>query len=184
MKVFFLGRFQPLHKGHHKVIEKNKDKYDSFKILVGSAEKSDTEENPLNFKERQEIISNCFPDLELIALKDEDDPENGNDNWRDKIIEKYDPDLIISGNPLVNEIFEETDVDVKKPDFYDKNVYSGTEIRRRIRSGEAWTYLIPKCAKSGIKKHIDVIKDSGIQYEYEPGWKKENSFYGTEDSNI
>jgi len=186
MKAGFLGRFQPLHLGHTEVIEDYRERFDDFTVLIGSPEKSRTERNPLTFEERKEIIKACFPELEVLPIEDTDEsPEDT--EWEDDVNQKWAEkfeeegfDLIISGNKLVRDIISNhTDIEVERPEMYSKNIYSGTEVRRRVNSGEEWRYLTPKCSHEKLEGLLGKIKKSGTQYNFEPGWKKENSFHGT-----
>lgn len=180
MKAAFLGRFQPFHQGHYNVIEEYREKYD-LTIVVGSAGESRTEENPLSFEERKEIIESCVPDIEIIGLEDEEKDEDGNKRWIEKL-DEHGFDLVISRNDLVVRLVEEySRAEIETQKLHDPNVYSGTEVRRRIKSGEEWRYLVPECAKEKVAEYLDTIKESGIKYDFEPGWKRENAFYGTDE---
>ena len=186
MKAGFLGRFQPLHLGHKEVIHNYRERFSEFHILIGSAEKSRTERNPLTFEERKKLIKNCFPDVEVLPIEDTDESPEDTD-WNDEVnkkwAEKFDKkgfDLIISGNELVRDIISNhTNIDVEKPEMYNQKIYSGTEVRRRIKSGEEWRYLTPKCSHESLESQLDNIKKSGTQYEFEPGWRRKNSFHST-----
>lgn len=181
MKVGFLGRFQPFHRGHKQVVEEYRDRFDEFKILVGSADKQREGKNPLSFDERREVIHECFPDIKVISLEDTEKTEEGNKEWAAKLEEK-DIDAVISQNELVQRLVKEhTSLELLEQELYDPEIYSGTETRRRIRSGEEWRYLVPDCATKRIEQLIEVIRKSGIQYEFKPGWKKENAYHGTAD---
>lgn len=182
-KALFLGRFQPFHEGHHNVVERYREDFDEFSVVIGSAGKEDEDDNPLSFEERKEIIHECFPDLEVKALKDEEKTEEGNKLWVSKL-EEIGADKVISGNSLVQRLVKQhTDMDVMTPELHDPEIYSGTEIRRRIRSGEEWRYLIPKCSQDRIEEYEDKIRDAGIDYDFEPGWKRENAYHGTADNS-
>ena len=50
-----LGRFQMLHKGHISLIDEASKLSDKVVVLVGSADKSNTIDNPFSFEERKEI---------------------------------------------------------------------------------------------------------------------------------
>jgi nicotinamide-nucleotide adenylyltransferase len=179
MKVGFLGRFQPLHKGHHKVIEDHRDEYGEFKVIIGSSGEERTEDNPLSFEERKDLIQTCFPDIEVIGVEDETKDEEGNRKWIQKI-EDTGIDAVISQNDLVQMLVGEyTDLKLIEQEMHDKGIYSGTETRRRIRSGEEWRYLVPKCCTEKIADLVDDIKESGTQYDFEPGWKRENAYHDT-----
>lgn len=176
----FLGRFQPFHHGHYSVIEAYRDDYDLV-IVIGSAGESRTEENPLSFEERKALIQECFPEIEVIGLEDEEKDEEGNRQWIEKL-DDHGFDVIISRNKLVQRLVKEySDAEIEEQELHDPNVYSGTEVRRRIKSGEEWRYLVPECAKEAVAEHLETIKESGIKYDFEPGWNRENSFYGTDE---
>lgn len=181
MKAAFIGRFQPLHEGHHRVIEKYREEYDDFLVVVGSASKKREKDNPLSFEERKSMIDTCF-DLEVMPLEDQGTSEEGNRGWTNKLEKETNAEVIISGNERVQRLVEEySSMELIEQELYDPEIYSGTEVRRRIRSGEEWRYLIPGCAKEEIEQKMDVIKESGIQYDFKPGWKKENAYHGTAD---
>ncbi|MEF8880630.1 MAG: adenylyltransferase/cytidyltransferase family protein [Candidatus Nanohaloarchaea archaeon] len=186
MKAGFLGRFQPLHLGHREVIEEFEKEFDDFSVLIGSPEKSRTERNPLTFEERKSLIKACFPDIDVLPVEDTDEsPEDT--EWEDDVnklwagkFEEEGFEIIISGNELVREIIENhTSIQVRRPEMHNESIYSGTEVRRRINSGEEWRYLTPKCSHEKLENFLERIKKSGTQYEFEPGWKKENSFHST-----
>lgn len=180
MRAAFLGRFQPLHEGHHNVIESYREEHDDFVVVVGSSDKERERDNPLSFEERKEIIQNCFPDLEVIGLEDKSKDDEGNRKWVQKLQEITGADMMISQNDLVKRLVQEhTDMVLEEQELHGGDMYSGTEIRRRIRSGEEWRYLVPDCASEIIDQHLDEIKGSGIKYEFEPGWKRENAYHDT-----
>lgn len=169
--------------GHHNVIEDYMDEYE-LEIVIGSSEKSRTGENPLNAEERRRLIEACFPEADIVLLEDEEQDDEGHRRWIRKLEEKIDAEILITQNELVVELAEEhTDLKVVKQEMRDEDIYSGTEVRRRIRSGEEWRYLVPKCAKPIIEEFEEVIKDSGVQYSFEPGWKRKNAYHGTADDS-
>lgn len=179
MKAAYLGRFQPLHLGHRKVIEDYGDRFEKFTLVIGSSEKARTQENPLKAEEREEIIRECYPDIEIIRKKDHE----SNEKWSREFEAKIDADVVLTQNELVKRLIQEhTDMEIKEQELYDPEIYSGTEIRRRIRSEEEWRYLVPECARGKIEELEQKIRKSGVQYEFEPGWKKENAFHGTADN--
>lgn len=57
----FLGRFQPFHIGHYSIVEKILTEYKRLMLVIGSAEKSGTDENPWTLQEREEIIRASIP---------------------------------------------------------------------------------------------------------------------------
>lgn len=176
-KAVFIGRFQPFHLGHQNVIEQYSDEY-RLEIVIGSAERSRTEKNPLKAEERKKIIQECHPETDISRKEDHESDRK----WIKDLEEMTEADTVISQNSLVKKLVDKhTEMEVEEQQLYDEDIYSGTEIRRRIRSGEEWRYLVPDCAVQRIDDLEDVIKASGTQYEFEPGWKKENAFHGTNE---
>ncbi len=67
--AIFLWRFQPFHIGHYSIVEKILTEYKRLMLVIGSAEKSGTDENPWTLQEREEIIRASIP-LELQERMD------------------------------------------------------------------------------------------------------------------
>lgn len=179
MKAVFIGRFQPFHRGHRKVVEKYSEQSDDFCIAIGSAGEQETEDNPLSFEERRSIIQACYPDLEIVGIDDTERTDEGDGEWLEEVRNRTNADTVISGNKIVQRIVEASEMDLERPELHDPEIYSGTAIRRRIKSGEEWRYLVPKCAEETIADLLDRIKDSGINYDFEPGWERKNAFHDT-----
>ncbi len=183
-RATYVGRFQPFHLGHFQVVETYSQEFDEFLVTLGSADKSREEDNPLTVEERKEVIHQCFPDIQILALEDEGSSEEDNQRWAEKLEEKTGADTVLSQNDLVKRLVKEyTDMELMEHQLFDPEVYSGTEIRRRIRSDEEWRYLVPECAKEKIEDYSQIIRKSGIQYEFKPGWKRENAYHDTADSS-
>ena len=97
-----LGRFQIFHKGHESIINQALDLCDEVIILIGSADKFGTYENPFNYDTRKAIIEEVYKDRLIIAPLN--DLGVGNvPAWGDYVIEsckkiKAIPDLVIYGD--------------------------------------------------------------------------------------
>lgn len=61
--LVFIGRFQPLHSGHAKVIQEAIDRADKVIVCIGSAFKPRDDHNPWTFDERANMISDAFPEV-------------------------------------------------------------------------------------------------------------------------
>lgn len=59
--LVFIGRFQPFHLGHQKVVERAFELSRNVLIIVGSAGKARSVRNPFTFEERKEMINSIFP---------------------------------------------------------------------------------------------------------------------------
>lgn len=139
--AIFPGRFQPFHKGHYQVIEKLRDEY-NLVVLIGSAQKQRTEDNPLSLAERKEILQSCLPQIETYSVKDVENDRQ----WVAEIEKTVDFDLVVTGNPWTKQCFEPTDYPTKQPQFHQPETYSGHNIRQRIRQDKKWQHLVPNCA--------------------------------------
>jgi len=62
-----LGRFQPLTKGHEKMINLAKKESDSVVICIIRARKPDLEKNPIPYDLQVKMIKEIYPDAEIIT---------------------------------------------------------------------------------------------------------------------
>jgi phosphopantetheine adenylyltransferase len=62
----FIGRFQPLHKGHAGVISKMKNPV--VGIVKGAGTSTDKSKNPLDAKEQARMVSKAFPGVKVILV--------------------------------------------------------------------------------------------------------------------
>ncbi|MFT4893137.1 MAG: nicotinamide-nucleotide adenylyltransferase [Candidatus Nanohaloarchaea archaeon] len=162
-KAVFLGRFQPFHFGHHRTVENYKPGFDVFEIVVGSSAKSRTEENPLTFEERKQLIRSCHPGISITALEDEDRGKEGYPEWADRLEERTEPDVVITRNDLVERLVRKhTDARVEEHDLHRPEECSGTELRKRIRQGrDDWRDIAPDCNVDKIEEFEDIIARTG-----------------------
>jgi nicotinamide-nucleotide adenylyltransferase len=65
---------------------------------------------------------------------------------------------VYSGNSLVQQLFKEGGYQVTVPPLYNREVYSGTEVRRRMLEGEDWETLVPKSVFEVIKRNRRVSR--------------------------
>lgn len=66
--LIFIGRFQPFHVEHKRVIDLALEKAQHVLVLVGSSGKARTIRNPFTFEERQHTISESFSDQDASRL--------------------------------------------------------------------------------------------------------------------
>ncbi len=152
MRGLIVGRFQPFHKGHLNIILDIFKKVDELIIVVGSAQKSHTLENPFTAGERILMIDSVLKKYDthylIIPIKDIE----YNSIWvpyLESLIPKF--DIVFSGNSLVRELFKERGYIVKKPKLFNRAIYSGKEIRRRMLNNENWEELVPEEVAKIIK---------------------------------
>lgn len=64
----FIGRFQPFHAGHLKVVEEGLKQADKLILLIGSAWQPRNTRNPWTHQEREEMIRACLSDSDNTRL--------------------------------------------------------------------------------------------------------------------
>lgn len=87
----FLGRFQPFHIGHYSIVEKILAEHERLILIIGSAEKSGTEENPWTLQEREAIIRASIPlelqeRMDIVGLDDVPDDDEWGENLKNLIM--------------------------------------------------------------------------------------------------
>jgi len=153
----FVGRFQPFHNGHLKAMEDILKKVDELVIVVGSSQYSHRVNNPFTAGERITMIRQALeeegiqpsrywivpvPDTHVHVI------------WVSQVL-GYTPkfDVVYTNDPLTRRLFVESGFKVKPVPFYEREVYSATEIRKRMMDGENWEELVPK----GVAQVINEI---------------------------
>ena len=67
----FIGRFQPLHNAHLKLIKIiMADKLKPFIVIGSTQEKRNLKRNPLTFEQRRQLIEVVLPIENIVALED------------------------------------------------------------------------------------------------------------------
>jgi nicotinamide-nucleotide adenylyltransferase len=158
MKPLFIGRFQPFHNGHLFVIKNYCDKVDTILIGLGSSQYSNSLENPFDEEERRRMISESLKYSGIENFKIISIPDIHNyPKWVDHILSiTSDFDVVISNSQLTKHLFEEKNLPVKETEYYERDNYSGSEIRRRIINDLEWETLVPPPVVNIIKE-IDGI---------------------------
>lgn len=168
-RALLIGRFQPFHKGHLAVIKEIAAQADKLIIGIGSAQASHTEEDPFTAGERHLMISESLDEENInnyyiIPIMD----INRYKIWVAHVISLVPPfDVIFTNNNLTATLFEEAGFEVKHPKLYDRERYSGNEIRHIIAEGGDWRPLVPDAVAGvidqiGGEKRIKTLFSGGI----------------------
>lgn len=64
---------------------------------------------------------------------------------------------VYTNNPMTRRLFQEAGYEVRRSPMYNRAVYSGTEVRRRIAADEEWRSLVP----TAVSEVIDSIDGVG-----------------------
>jgi len=150
-----IGRFQPFHKGHLEVVRSIARKCDSLIIGIGSAQYSHTVDNPFTAGERHLMISRALKDegmheYFLVPIVD----INRYAVWVSHVVSLVPPfEVVFTNNNLTRRLFSEAAYEVRDSPMFNRDTYSGTEIRRRMVAGDEWKDLVPPA----VAKVIDDI---------------------------
>ncbi len=139
--VLYIGRFQPLHKGHVYALKKLFQKYRKVIIMVGSTNKKD-EKNPFCFGERKSMINAALKEFghryRIIGMPDTDNDER----WKNAVIKKARFDAVVTGNQWTTRCF--AGYKVIRPEMLNPRKYSATKIRKLMKEKKNWQSLVPK----------------------------------------
>jgi len=168
----YVGRFQPFHLGHLSAVKSILKDAEELVIVIGSAQYSHTAANPFTAGERLMMIR--------LALE-----ESGLDSSRIWIVpvpdvhlhmlwvaalEGYTPkfEIVYSNEPLTQRLFTEAGYKVKAIRFFERKIYSSTDIRAKMIKNENWKKLVPKSVATfiteidGVNRLTDLTKSDKV----------------------
>jgi len=159
MKALFVGRFQPFHKGHLKLLQSILKEYDEIIIGIGSSQYGYTKDNPFTSDERKKIIEKSLESINIKNCTIVLIPDIHNyPKWVPYVVSIVsDFDVFLSNNSLTRRLFSERGYIVKETPVFDRSKYSGKEIRRRMINDESWEDLVPEPVCKIIKE-IDGVQ--------------------------
>lgn len=144
-RALVVGRFQPPHHGHLHCLKEAADGVDSIVVVIGSAQRSHTPENPLTAGERVELLSGLAKDEGIPVEHVIPVPDLDQYHLWVSHVEGYVPsfDRVVGANPLTLHLFEQAGYPVHRVETQKRDRWSGTEIRRRLYAGEDPAQLLP-----------------------------------------
>lgn len=156
VRALFVGRFQPLHLGHLEALRAIFDEADEVIIVIGSAQKSHDLDNPFTPGERITMIRAALTDLQiapsryyLIPVPD----STMHASWASMVMAYCPPfHVVYTNEPLTRRLFREAGIPVRGIPLYQRELYSATEIRQRILTGQAWRTLLPPAVAAVIEE--------------------------------
>jgi len=167
MRGLYIGRFQPYHLGHQAVLEKIAEEVEEILIVIGSAQESHTPENPFTGGERMDMIYAALGESNLrersIVTPLQDIQRNS--VWvshLQSMVPRF--DMVYSNNPLVIQLISEAGIQIRKSPMFQRDLYSGTAIRKLMREKGDWTGLVPAAVaafieeRGGVQRLISVSK--------------------------
>ena len=145
MNALIIGRFQPFHNGHLKLIQSLIKEYDEIIIGIGSSQYSYTMNNPFSAEERTKMIEQSLLDAKISNFRVVNIPDiHEYPKWVDHVlIIVSDFDVVISNNELTQELFSAKGFQVKTTPLFQKKEWSGRKIRQRMYEGKTWKMFVP-----------------------------------------
>ena len=152
----FVGRFQPFHLGHLNAIKDILKEVEEVVIVIGSAQYSHNINNPFTAGERLIMVRKALEEagMDYSRVWVVPVPDAHLHMMWVSAVEGYSPpfDVVYSNEPLTRRLFIEAGYKVKAVRFYERKLYSSTEIRKRMLKGKSWEKLVPKGVATFIKK--------------------------------
>jgi len=164
-RALYVGRFQPFHLGHLKAIKDVVGKAAELVIAIGSAQYGYDPLNPFTGGERLTMIRLALNEAKvnpakylIVPVPDLHRPLVWV-SWVVSLVGYF--DVAFSNEPVTVRAFKEKGYRVEPIRLYRQELYSGSEIRRRMREDEEWRDLVPKSVASYIESLDGVarIKD-------------------------
>ena len=148
-----IGRFQPFHDGHMRVVEDIIDEVDELVLGIGSADASHEPRNPFTAGERIMMIQNTLAELDGTTYVVPLDDMDRNSVWVSHV-ESMSPwfDVAYSNNPLVIRLFREAGTDVRQTEMFDREQLKGSEIRKLMARNDDWTQFVPEAVVEVVEE--------------------------------
>jgi nicotinamide-nucleotide adenylyltransferase len=157
MRGFFIGRFQPYHMGHHRVVERIAEDVDELVLGIGSAGESHKPDDPFTGGERVMMLTRATQKLDIVTYAVPIEDIERHAVWVSHVQSMCPAfDVAYSNNPLVVRLFEEAGVEVRNSPMHNRDVLEGTRIRERMIAGGDWEELVPP-AVAGVIEEIDGV---------------------------
>lgn len=176
-RAFFIGRFQPFHRGHLAMVKRILESNTEIIVGIGSAQYSHTGENPFTGGERYEMIKRSLDregihPYHIVPIPD----THVHSVWVSHVQSLVPPfDVVYTNSDLVVRLFREHGLKVLSPPLLDRDRLSGTEVRRRMLSGGDWESLVPDDVAEYVKK-IDGLERIRETHKY-------STPYGTRENH-
>lgn len=151
-----VGRFQPLHNGHLKLIQKILFEVDYLKIGVGSAQYSNDIDNPFTYQERAQMINAALDDVGISRDRYSISPImdlHDMVRWTSEVIRVLgDFDIFYSNNEWTRQLLQKAGKKVGDLMQFDFKKYNGTAIRHLIHQNRSITDRIPPKVNEILEK--------------------------------
>lgn len=148
-----IGRFQPFHSGHLRLIEHIAEDVDELVIGIGSADASHTRRNPFTAGERVMMVRKTLEPYDITDYVVPIEDLERNSVWVSHV-QSMAPefDVAYSNNSLVVRLFSEAGIEVRQTRMFDREDLKGSEIRKQMIEGEVWRQYVPEPVQDVIEE--------------------------------
>src|SRR2546428_8992825 len=133
-RAFFIGRFQPFHRGHLATVKRILESSDEIIVGIGSAQYSHTRENPFTAGERYELITRALDAESMHNYHIEPIPDTHvHSVWVSHVtslVPRF--DIVYTNSDLVVRLFREHGLKISSPPLVDRERLSGPVVRHRL----------------------------------------------------
>lgn len=152
MRALFVGRFQPLHKGHLHALKRVLREFDFVTIGIGSANNAGGGKNPFTYEERRRMLLLALQGVPLTKFKIIAIPDFFDDvKWTRYVTSHAKFDVVVTGSRWVRRCLKGK-AKIVSPNYLQRRTYSATNVRRKIISGKSYSTLVPHKVFAFLKK--------------------------------
>ncbi|MFH1328958.1 MAG: nicotinamide-nucleotide adenylyltransferase [Candidatus Bathyarchaeota archaeon] len=163
--AFYIGRFQPPHKGHIYAMQHILKEVKELVIGIGSAQYSHDLMNPFTTGERYTMLRLALDEAKIkrsrYAIFPVADTEN-HSVWVAQLLSitpKF--EVIYSNDPLTSRLLKEAKFQIRKVPFFERKRLNATAVRKKILENETWDELVPSTVAKYIRQigGVERIRD-------------------------
>lgn len=164
VRGLMMGRFQPPHMGHLKLVGQVLEECDEVIVAVTSSQYNYLAMDPFTAGERIEMLRGSLTDAGIAADRYMILGVENQHNvavWISYLraaLPRF--DKVYSGNPYVAMLLADSGISVIQPRMLKRDIYNSTSIRQMISSGGPWQNLVPEATAKLIHSvgGVDRIK--------------------------
>jgi nicotinamide-nucleotide adenylyltransferase len=154
MDGLLIGRFQPFHLGHFDAVQFALSKVNNLWIGIGSSNKTLEFNNPFSADERKEMILSSIDEaianrIKIFFIPDLDNHQKWIDNIN-LLVPNF--EVVFTNDEFTQSLYQKRGIKVISVPLKDRNVLSGTNIRKRIMTDQNWEELVPEGTANLLKK--------------------------------